>query len=351
MPTRSTPSRETSSLSPLDAVRAIRRRSSSAIAFPVVGVGASAGGLDAFRQLLAHVPADSGIALVLVQHLEATRASLLSDALAQVTAMKVVQAEQGARVEPNRVYVIPPGAQMAIEQGVLKLSPLEEDERRPHLPIDFFLRSLAAERGRQAIGVVLSGTASDGTAGLAAIRAHGGITFAQDPRSARFGEMPQSAVDAGVVDFCLPLPALGAELARLARHPYLARSEPVSPTPAGAAFLAQVIAFVRATTGVDFGEHKPATFKRRLARRMAVRKVQDVASYLEVLRHDPAEVRSLYDDLLIKVTSFFRDEGSFDELKAIAFPEILRHKPPGATIRAWVVGCATGEEAGWGRSA
>ncbi len=307
-------------------------------------MGASAGGLDAFRQLLAHVPADSGLALVLVQHLEATRASLLSDALAQATAMKVTQAEQGARVEPNRVYVIPPGVQIAIEQGVLKLSPLEEDERRPHLPIDFFLRSLAAERGRQAIGVILSGTASDGTAGLAAIRAHGGITFAQDPRSARFGEMPQSAVDAGVVDFCLTLPVLGAELARLAHHPYLARREPVPPTPAGAASLAQVVALVRATTGVDFGEHKPATFKRRLARRMAVRTVQDVASYLEVLRNDPAEVRFLYDDLLIRVTSFFRDEGSFDELKAIAFPEILRHKAPGAPIRAWVVGCATGEE-------
>jgi two-component system CheB/CheR fusion protein len=315
-----------------------------AIAFPIVGVGASAGGLDAFRQLLAHVPGDSGLALVLVQHLEATRASLLSDALAQVTGMKVVQAEQGARVEPNRVYVIPPGVQMALVQGVLELSPLEKDEHRPHLPVDFFLRSLAAERGRQAIGVVLSGTAADGTAGLAAIRAQGGITLAQDPRSARFGEMPQSAVDAGVVDFCLPLPELGAELVRLARHPYLARTRPVQLAPVGAARLAQVVALMRATTGVDFGEHKPATLKRRLARRMAVRKVKDVASYLEVLGRDPAEVRSLYDDLLIKVTSFFRDEAGFDELKAIAFPEILRHKPKGAPIRAWVVGCATGEE-------
>jgi two-component system, chemotaxis family, CheB/CheR fusion protein len=344
MPARPTGSGESSRRSPLDAVRTTRRRPSSAIAFPIVGVGASAGGLDAFRRLLAHVPADCGLALVLVQHLEATRASLLSDALAQATAMKVAQAEQGARIEPNRVYVIPPGAQIAIEQGLLKLFPLEEDEHRPHLPIDFFLRSLAAERGRQAIGVVLSGTASDGTAGLAAIRAHGGITFAQDPRSARFAEMPQSAIDAGVVDFCLPLPALGAELTRLARHPYLARGEPAPPTPAGAASLAQVVAFVRATTGVDFGEYKQATFKRRLARRMAVRKVHDVASYLEVLKHDPAEVRSLYDDLLIRVTSFFRDEGSFDELKAIAFPEILKQKAPGAPIRAWVVGCATGEE-------
>jgi two-component system CheB/CheR fusion protein len=308
-----------------------------------VGVGASAGGLDAFRQLLAHLPADSGLALVLVQHLEATRASLLSDAIAQVTPMKVAQAEQGVRIEPNRVYVIPPGVQMAIEQGTLKLSRLDEAEHRPHLPIDFFLRSLAAERGRQAIGVILSGTASDGTAGLAAIRAQGGITFAQDPRSARFPGMPQSAVDAGVVDFSLPLPALAVELARLARHPYLARSEPTALAPAGAA-VAQIVALVRATTGVDFGEHKPATFRRRLARRMAVRQAKDVASYLEVLSREPAEVQALYDDLLIKVTSFFREEGSFDELRRVAFPAILKHKAPGAPIRAWVVGCATGEE-------
>ena len=172
MSTRPRPPAEPRRSGLLRAVRADSRGSAETLpAFPVVGVGASAGGLDAFRQLLAHVPADSGMALVLVQHLEATRASLLSDALAQATAMKVAQAEQGARIEPNRVYVIPPGVRMAIEQGVLKLSPLEEDEHRPHLPIDFFLRSLAAERGRRAIGVILSGTASDGTAGLAAIRA------------------------------------------------------------------------------------------------------------------------------------------------------------------------------------
>jgi two-component system, chemotaxis family, CheB/CheR fusion protein len=324
--------------------RAVVPAASRGDGFPIVGVGASAGGLDAFRQLLASLPPAPGLALVLVQHLEPKRASLLSEALAQVTTMKVAQAEEGDRVERNRVYVIPPGMQMAIEQGVLKLSPLEDDERRPHLPIDFFLRSLAADRGRQAIGVILSGSATDGTAGLGAIRAHGGITFVQDPRSARFGEMPQSAIGAGVADFCLPLAALGAELARLASHPYLARGEPDAPTPAASASLAQVVAMLRATTGVDFGEHKSATFKRRLARRMAVRKVQDVTAYLEVLSRDPDEVRDLYDDLLIKVTSFFRDEESFAELKAVAFPEILRHKAPGAPIRAWVVGCATGEE-------
>lgn len=312
--------------------------------FPVVGVGASAGGLDAFRQLLAHVPAGSGLALVLVQHLEATRASLLSDTLAKATTMKVTQAEDGDRVEPDRVYVIPPGTQMAIERGVLRLSPLSGDERRPHLPIDHFFHSLAIDRGRQAIGVVLSGNASDGTAGLAAIRENGGISLVQDPRSARVGAMPQSAIDAGVADFCLPLAALGAELGRLAHHPYLSRSEPVPPTPAGAASLAEVIALVRRSTGVDFGEHRQDTLRRRLARRMVVRKAKDLSSYLELLRQDPGEVRLLHDDLLIKVTSFFRDENGFDELKRVAFPGILKCKAPGTPIRAWVVGCATGEE-------
>ncbi len=321
-----------------------RRTGPAAASFPVVGVGASAGGLEAFRQLLAHVPANAGLALVLVQHLEPKRASLLSDALGRATRMKVAQAEDGVQVEPNRVYVIPPGAQMAIEQGVLRLSLRNDDAQRPHLPIDHFFRSLAAERGRQSIGVVLSGTASDGTEGLAAIRAQGGITFAQDPRSARFGEMPQSAIGAGVVDYSLPLPALGEELTRLARHPYLARREPVPPTPRGAASLARVFGLVRAACGVDFSEYKPATFKRRLARRMAVRRAQDIAAYLTLLKEDPGEARSLHDDLLIQVTSFFRDRESFEELKATALPDVLKRKAAGAPIRAWVVGCSTGEE-------
>jgi two-component system CheB/CheR fusion protein len=325
--------------------RARRHAAPASASFPVVGVGASAGGLDAFQQLLAHVPANAGLALVLVQHLAPTRASLLSDALARATAMKVSQAEDGARIEPDHVYVIPPGAQMAVERDTLRLSPRSDGAQRPHLPIDHFFRSLAVERGRQSIGVVLSGTASDGTEGLAAIRAHGGITFAQDPRSARFGEMPQSAIDAGVVDYSLPLPALGDELSRLSRHPYLGRREPVPPTPRGAASLARIFGVVRAACGVDFGEYKPATFKRRLARRMAVRKAQDIAAYLKLLQEDPGEVRSLHDDLLIHVTSFFRDAETFAELKATALPDVLKRKAPGAPVRAWVVGCATGEEA------
>ncbi len=321
-----------------------RPQATDPAAFPVVGVGASAGGLEAFRELLARVPADAGLAFVLVQHLGAARTSLLGEALAKATAMPVTQAEHGVRVEPNHVYVIPPGVQLNISQGTLQLAAMGPEERRPHLPIDHFLGSLAAERGRQAIGVILSGTGADGSAGLGAIRASGGITFAQDPATARCAEMPRSAVEAGVVDFCLPLAELGAELARLARHPYLARSEPKPPTPAGAASFAEVVSILRSATGVDFGEYKPATLERRLARRMALRKVQDLPTYLGVLRRDPVEVRSLFEDLLIKVTSFFRDPVSFDDLKAVAFPAILAGKPAGAPLRAWVIGCASGEE-------
>ncbi|HET9553434.1 MAG TPA: chemotaxis protein CheB [Anaeromyxobacteraceae bacterium] len=333
-----------STLQPARPARAGRRARVADRELTIVGVGASSGGLEAFRQLLADVPADAGLAFVLVQHLDATRASLLSDALAPATRLRVAQAEQGERVEPNRVYVIPPGTQLTIEAGVLRLAPLDEDERRPHLPIDHFLRSLAADRGPRAVGVVLSGTASDGTAGLAAVRAEGGVTFAQDPRQARFPEMPQSALDAGVVDFCLPLPALGAALAGLALHPALARRAPPPPSAADTAALEGILALVQAATGVDFGEYKPDTVWRRLARRMAVRQAQDAAAYLALLRQDPAEVAALHEDLLIKVTSFFRDEPFFDELRTVALPDILKHKSPGAPIRAWVVGCATGEE-------
>ena len=192
--------------------------------------------------------------------------------------------------------------------------------------------------------MVLSGTASDGTEGLAAIRAHGGLTFVQAPRSARFGEMPQNAIDAGVVDYSLPLPALGEELTRLAHHPYLSRLDAVPPTPAGAASLLRVFGLLRGACGVDFSEYKAATVKRRLARRMVVRGAQDIAGYLKLLHEDPGEVRALHDDLLIQVTSFFRDRESFEELKATALTEVLKHKAVGAPIRAWVVGCSTGEE-------
>ncbi|HUE69172.1 MAG TPA: chemotaxis protein CheB, partial [Candidatus Acidoferrum sp.] len=312
-------------------------------AFPIVGVGASAGGLDAFTQLLKHLPADSGMAFVLIQHLDPTHASFLRDALAKATTMTVSQAEDGTAVQPNHVYVIPPDADISIRGGMLTLASRALDARRSHLSVDGFLRSLAADRGSHAIGVVLSGNASDGTEGLRAIKAENGITLAQDPESARYGEMPRNAVNAGVVDYALPIPDLARELVRLSRHPYVAAAD-VPPAAGDADVHDQILMVVRNAFGVDFTEYKLSTLQRRLARRMAVRRAQDAQSYLALLQGDPNEVRALYEDILIHVTSFFRDQAVFDALESQILPAMLKDKPEGAPIRIWVAGCSTGEE-------
>ena len=314
--------------------------------FSIVGVGASAGGLEAFSQLLRHIdPRLCGMALVLIQHLDPTHTSFLREALVKTTKMPVHQAEDGTRVEVNHVYVIPPNTNLSIHAGRLTLTPRNDDGKGPHLPVDHFFRSLAAERGSRAIGVVLSGTASDGTEGLRAIREANGITFAQDPASAKFDGMPRSAVDAGVVDYCLPLPELAETLTRISQHPYVTATAWESTTAmhdAGA--LEKIFALVRQAARVDFSEYKSPTFERRLARRMALRTVESLRDYLKILQGSPAEVMALYEDTLIHVTSFFRDPAVFESLKASVFPAITRGKADGASIRIWVAGCATGEE-------
>jgi chemotaxis methyl-accepting protein methylase/signal transduction histidine kinase/chemotaxis response regulator CheB len=310
--------------------------------FPIVGVGASAGGLEAFTQLLGRLPDHTGMAFVLIQHLDPTRASFLAEALGRATRMPVVQAEAGATIAPDHVYVIPPGADVGISDGKLRLLVRKSNPRGAHLPVDFFLRALAKERGTTAIGVILSGTASDGTDGLRAIKAADGITLAQDPKSAKFGGMPRSAVEAGVVDHCLPIPELAEELLRLSQHPYVV-------TTAGApakdtATLAKIFDLLRKAVAVDFTEYKGATLERRIARRMALCRAVDLPAYLRILEGDPEEVRALCEDALIHVTSFFRDPDVFESLKVRVFPEILKSKAEGAPIRVWVAGCSTGEE-------
>jgi chemotaxis methyl-accepting protein methylase/signal transduction histidine kinase/chemotaxis response regulator CheB len=314
--------------------------------FPIVGIGASAGGLEAFTQLLSHLPSDSGMAFVLIQHLDPTRASFLVEALSRATKMPVVQAEAGALVERDHVYVIPPNADVGIAGGKLSLQVRQVRQGEggaAHLPVDSFLRALAKERGNRAIAVVLSGTASDGTEGLRAIKAENGITLAQDPRSAKFGGMPRSAVEAGVVDHCLPIPALAQELLRLGRHPYVVAGAEAPPGRDDAT-LAKIFAVVRSGAGVDFGEYKSPTVERRIARRMALARVDDLTAYLRTLESDPQEVRALYEDVLIHVTSFFRDPEVFETLKTRILPEILRDKAEGVPLRIWVAGCSTGEE-------
>lgn len=313
--------------------------------FPIVGIGASAGGLEALSQLLAALPEHSGMSFLVVQHLDPHHESKLSELLDRVTALPVEEASHGAEVRADCVYVIPPNVNMAIAQGTLRLTPRAED-RRPHLPVDYLFRSLAEDQQARAIGVVLSGTGSDGTLGLCEIKAVGGITFAQEEQSARHGGMPRSAIDSGCVDFVLTPESIARRLAEVKDHPYLA------PEPAGRRVqpdvedqYRKVLGIVRSATGVDFSMYRDTTIKRRIMRRMALHTQQSWDEYLKRLRGDRAEVDALYHDLLINVTSFFRDPELFEALKVTVFPELIKDRPPSAPIRVWVPGCSTGQEA------
>ncbi len=314
--------------------------------FPIVGVGASAGGLEAFTQLLKALPSRTGMAYVLVQHLDPTHESALTELLTKTTEMPVRQVADATLVEPNHVYVIPPNVDMIISQGILRLT-ARTDARGHHLPIDRFLRSLAEDQGSNAIGVILSGTASDGTLGLAAIKAEGGITFAQDEKSAKFDGMPQSAIAAGCVDLVLPPHGIAEELVRICEHPYLAHS-PSSKIaeliPDSDPHLKNILLSLRMANKIDFSDYKPATVKRRILRRMTLHKIENVKEYVHFLQRHPAEVESLYEDILIHVTSFFREPDAFEALKTEVLPAILKSRSPAEPIRIWVPGCSTGEE-------
>ncbi len=307
----------------------------------VVGIGASAGGLEAFGEFLKALPRDTGMAFVLVQHLDPHHTSVLAGLLAQRTELPVIEVSDGTVVRPNQVYVIPPNRKMTIARGVLRLTPRDEAARR-HMPIDAFLCSLAKDQNANAVGVILSGAATDGTLGLRAIKAEGGITFAQD-ESAKFDGMPRSAIAAGVVDFVLPPDAIASELGAIARHPYRTGA-PSAPLRQEAPAFFRILRLLRAATGVDFSQYKPNTLLRRMERRIVLQKAGGPDRYLEILQQNPAEVRALSEDLLINVTEFFRDPPVFEALKERAIPEIVRKKQPGDPIRVWAPGCSTGEE-------
>src|SRR5712691_1394595 len=310
----------------------------------VVGIGASAGGLEAFSRLLRGLPVDTGMAFVLVQHLDPRHESILPELLSSRTPMPVVQVTEGTQVRPNHVYVIPPNTTMAISGCILHLSPRGAPDGR-HLPIDIFLTSLAEDQKTNSIGVILSGAATDGTLGLGAIKAEGGITFAQD-ETAAFDGMPRSAVLTGVVDFVLSPEHIAAELAAIACHPYQATSIPAAPETAIAddATLHKLFALLRTSKGIDFSQYKPPTVLRRITRRVVLAKSPDLEHYLELLRQTPGEVEALFNDLLINVTDFFRDPAVFAALSETAFPAILKDRDAGKPIRAWVPACSTGEE-------
>ena len=313
--------------------------------FPIVGIGASAGGLDAYAQLLRHLPPDTGMGFVLVQHLDPRHESRLTDLLARATQMPVIEASHGLAVQPNHVYVIPPNANLAVSRGVLQVSPRKEG-RGPHLPVDFLLRSLAEDEQTRAIGVILSGTGSDGTLGLCEIKAIGGITFAQDEKTAAHSGMPRSAIDSGCVDFVLSPADIAERLGEIGEHPYLA-PDPASPLagPTAEESYQRILAAVQAVTGVDFRLYRDTTIKRRILRRMALHGQQSVGEYAARLKEEVGEVDALYHDLLINVTSFFRDPKLFEELKLTVFPQIVQGRSPVDPIRIWVPGCSTGQEA------
>ena len=310
--------------------------------FAIVGIGASAGGLEAFTQLLEQLPGHTGLALVLVQHLDPTHESKLTELLARATKLPVVEVRHGMRVETDHVYVIPPNTNMVVHHGVLKLTSRAVTAGR-NLPVDVFFRSLAEDRGRRTIGVVLSGTANDGAAGVQAIKVAGGITFAQDEESARYAGMPRQAVATGCVDFVLSPGDIARELVRISRHPYLNGfvEEEMGPSEE----LLPVFRLLRARTGVDFTHYKPSTIQRRIHRRMALHRLTRLDKYAALLAEKPDEVAALYADLLINVTSFFRDTDVFRAVKKRVFPRLVRAHPNGEPIRVWVPGCATGEEA------
>ncbi|MBD2677440.1 MULTISPECIES: chemotaxis protein CheB [Nostoc] len=315
--------------------------------FPIVAMGASAGGLEAFRQLLSHLPMDTGMAFVLIQHLSPNQKSLLSEILSRTTQMPVCEVQDGMVVEPNHVYVIPPNAKMTISEGVLKLSPREKT-RGLFMTVDAFFLSLAEERGSKAIAVVLSGGDADGARGLEAIKGIGGITFAQCEDTAKVTGMPSSAIASGYVDFILPPEAIAQELTNISRHPYIASKTPVKATealPDNEDALSIIFDLLRTARGVDFSKYKQTTLKRRILRRMVLYKLERLEDYVRYLQENPEEVNALYQDVLITVTSFFRDGEAFETLKTKIFPNIVKNLTPNLAIRIWVAGCSTGEEA------
>src|SRR5215467_1187127 len=312
----------------------------------IVAIGASAGGIEAFTELMSNLPADTGMAFVLIQHLDPKHHSILTELFSKKTSMGVKEVANGMRVEPNHIYVIPPNAVMSISNHSLRLSPREES-RSLHMPIDHFMRALAEELGNRAIGVILSGSGTDGTLGLAEIQAHGGLAFAQEENSAKYNAMPGSAITAGHVDYVLPPKGIARELARIARHPYVARdysSEALSGPVPESARLGAIFQALRLATGVDFTHDRQTTILRRIQRRMVLHKIDKLADYVRHVQTNPSELKALYHDLLINVTSFFRNPRVFDALKQKVFPSIQSARLPDGGIRVWTPGCASGEE-------
>jgi two-component system CheB/CheR fusion protein len=312
--------------------------------FLVVGVGGSAGGLEAYTELLEGLSNNPGLALLLVSHLDPQHGSHLAAILSRAGRMPVVEVTDGMAVEVDKVYVIPPATMMAMADGHLRLTP-RQPRPVPHMPIDHLFRSLAAIQKSRSVGIVLSGNGTDGVIGLQSIKAVGGVTFAQDEMTARYPSMPRAALADGNVDHVMRPRDIATELERIVRHPYTKLPEQPAPeAPAEPDHVAEVLSLMRTRTGVDFAHYKQTTIRRRILRRMALRNISDPREYLSLLRNEDAEIQNLYQDFLIRVTQFFRDPHAFEALKEKVFPALVNGRPPHTPIRMWVAGCSTGEE-------
>ncbi|MEO8853282.1 MAG: chemotaxis protein CheB, partial [Ginsengibacter sp.] len=314
--------------------------------FPVVGIGASAGGLEAFKKLVKAIPVDSGIAYILVQHLHPDHSSALPEILQRETRVPVSEISDNVKVEPNHVYVIPANKLLVATDGILQLSPRPSRDQK-NMPIDIFFTSLAEVHQSHAIGVVLSGNGADGTLGLKSIKENGGITFAEDLGSAAYDSMPQNAINAGVVDFILSPENMPGELLKLNNTfnilPSGDNAIPVALTEEES--FKQIFSLLRLNNGVDFTYYKQSTIRRRVLRRMIICKLESIADYLILLKQNKPEQDTLFQDILIPVTSFFRDPTMFDTICETVLPELIENKSSVNPLRIWVAGCSTGQEA------
>ena len=310
--------------------------------FHVVGLGASAGGLEALRSFFAPIPKQCGAAFVVIQHLAPDHPGRMVELLAACTQLDVSQIEEGVIIEPDHVYVIPPGKCVTIVQNMLRLD--DAENRSPHLPIDHFFRSLAKERHELAVGIALSGTGSDGTLGVRAIKEAGGMIMVQDSASAKFSGMPDSAAATGLADYVLPPAWMAKELLKFIRHP-LVHHAPGAGLKVGEPTMQKILSLVQGKTGIAFSEYKESTVQRRIERRIGIAQLVSPEDYLELLNQSPHEVAALGHDLLISVTRFFRDAEVFATLRDEMLPAILEEASARKALRIWVPGCATGEEA------
>ena len=309
----------------------------------IVGIGASAGGLEAIEAFFKAMPGDSGMAFVVVQHLAPDYKSMMVELLSRKTEMPVLRAEEGMRVEPDHIYLIPPKKNLTIFHGKLLL---EDQKQREgiNLPVDIFLKSLAEDQNENAVGVILSGTGSDGTRGVRAVKEWGGLVLVQDEATAKFDGMPRAAASTGVADFVLPPEEMPSQLVACLRHPYASRQDRQQQALSDETGLTRLFSLLRAKTRVDFTYYKPSTTNRRIERRIAVTQVADLDAYVRYVEQTPAELSALYRELLIGVTSFFRDPEVMTLLQENILPEVLKRRAD-RELRFWVAGCSTGEEA------